>query len=191
MQTPLCQRTRKHGSPCQSVATHGVYCAHYAKTATPKLEPVPAADEIVNSDDEPVQPAPAESRRPPENVRAQLAEDAAAQYDLVVSSLLETLQAYKTMMRRCSGCGLREPVQIPDATARVKAVEALLNQGLGRPPDPNRGDGNGCERCAGVEEADLAMSRDVKDMPDEELNALIDKLYWDRKRLLEVEGRDA
>jgi hypothetical protein len=49
------------------------------------------------------------------------------------------LEADRKVWVTCSHCDRRIEAEIPDWTARAKAVEMMLNQGFGRPPsgDPD------------------------------------------------------
>ena len=53
------------------------------------------------------------------------------------------LEADRKVWVTCSHCDRRTEAEIPDWTARAKAVEMMLNQGFGRPPsgDPDGGGG--------------------------------------------------
>jgi len=44
------------------------------------------------------------------------------------------LEADRKVWVTCSHCDRRTEAEIPDWTARAKAVEMMLNQGFGRPP---------------------------------------------------------
>jgi hypothetical protein len=75
----------------------------------------------------------------PTQVRPRLAEAAAASLDDISSALLDaalgaTRETWITTS--CSGCGKKQRVEvkIPDVRSRVAAIELLLREGLGRPP---------------------------------------------------------
>ncbi len=75
----------------------------------------------------------------PAQVRPRLAEAAAASLDGISSALLDAaLGATREMWvtTACSGCGKKQRVEvkIPDVRSRVAAIELLLREGLGRPP---------------------------------------------------------
>jgi hypothetical protein len=75
----------------------------------------------------------------PAQVRPRLAEAAAASLDDISSALLDAaLGATREMWvtTTCSGCGKKQRVEvkIPDVRSRVAAIELLLREGLGRPP---------------------------------------------------------
>jgi hypothetical protein len=83
-------------------------------------------------------PARTEQQRgvPVDDVRAQLARDTAEEYELLRGALLDALRAEREAFVTCPSCHKRHPVVVPDWTARVKAVETLLNQGFGTKPEP-------------------------------------------------------
>jgi hypothetical protein len=75
----------------------------------------------------------------PAQVRPRLAEAAAASLDDISSALLDAaLGATREMWvtTACLGCGKKQRVEvkIPDVRSRVAAIELLLREGLGRPP---------------------------------------------------------
>ena len=75
----------------------------------------------------------------PAQVRPRLAEAAAASLDDISTALLDAaLGATREMWvtTACSGCGKKQRVEvkIPDVRSRVAAIELLLREGLGRPP---------------------------------------------------------
>ena len=78
-------------------------------------------------------------RPDPAQVRPRLAEAAAASLDDISSALLDaalgaTRESWVTTS--CSACGKKQriEVKIPDVRSRVAAIELLLREGLGRPP---------------------------------------------------------
>jgi hypothetical protein len=75
----------------------------------------------------------------PAQVCPRLAEAAAASLDEISSALLDAaLGATREMWvtTACAGCGKKQRVEvkIPDVRSRVAAIELLLREGLGRPP---------------------------------------------------------
>ena len=75
----------------------------------------------------------------PAQVRPRLAEAAAASLDDISTALLDAaLGATREMWvtTACGGCGKKQRVEvkIPDVRSRVAAIELLLREGLGRPP---------------------------------------------------------
>jgi hypothetical protein len=81
-----------------------------------------------------------EKRRPA--VRERIANDAESMYSDLAAFFQSALEAHRKVWVTCSHCERRTEAEIPDWTARAKAVEMMLNQGFGRPPsgDP---DGSG------------------------------------------------
>ena len=85
---------------------------------------------------------PSVDRRP---VRERVREDAEAKYELLISSIMDALEAETTRWGSCGNCGHRVGVHFPDLAARMKAAEFMVNQGYGRPPEQLRvsyGDGD-------------------------------------------------
>ncbi len=75
----------------------------------------------------------------PAQVRPRLAEAAAASLDNIQAALLDAaLGATREMWvtTACSDCGKKQriEVRVPDVRSRVAAIELLLREGLGRPP---------------------------------------------------------
>jgi hypothetical protein len=137
---PRCRAKLRDGSACRTHADAGSdYCAYHSRqVATPadrRLEETPTVDQ----EPQPTTAFADGSRRrgvPVAEVRAQLARDTAEEYELLRTALLEALRARREAFATCPNCGKRHPVQVPDWTARVKAVETLLNQGFGGKPEP-------------------------------------------------------
>jgi hypothetical protein len=84
---------------------------------------------------------PVEKRRPA--VRERIAKDAEGMYADLAAFFKNALEADRKVWVTCSHCERRTEAEIPDWTARAKAVEMMLNQGFGRPPsgDPDGGGG--------------------------------------------------
>jgi hypothetical protein len=74
-------------------------------------------------------------------VRERIAKDAESMYADLAAFLKSALEADRKTWVTCAHCDRRTEVEIPDWTARAKAVEMMLNQGFGRPPigDPDGG----------------------------------------------------
>jgi hypothetical protein len=75
----------------------------------------------------------------PANVRPMLAEAAAENAEQLKASLLEAAGSAVRpvwLTVECSNCGERSRVEapVPDVRARVAAIDLLLREGLGRPP---------------------------------------------------------
>ncbi len=145
-----CEALLRSGTACRSAAlTDSAFCSHHA-TLVEEF-----GEERVRSGDHPrrrqstmTEPLVAEvestlasgnGHADPAQVRPRLAEAAAASLDDISSALLDAaLGATREMWvtTACSGCGKKQRVEvkIPDVRSRVAAIELLLREGLGRPP---------------------------------------------------------
>jgi hypothetical protein len=144
-----CEALLRSGTQCHSAAlTDSSFCSHHASLA------VEVGEERVRSGDVPrtrkastAEPLVAEVETPsvtrngadPAQVRPRLAEAAAASLDDIQAALLDAaLGATREMWvtTECSGCGKKQrvDVRVPDVRSRVAAIELLLREGLGRPP---------------------------------------------------------
>jgi hypothetical protein len=145
-----CEALLRSGTACRSAAVaDSAYCSHHATLVTE------IGEERVRSGDHPrrrtnttTEPLVAEVETTlasdngyadPARVRPRLAEAAAASLDDISSALLDaalgaTRETWVTTV--CSGCGKKQRVEvkIPDVRSRVAAIELLLREGLGRPP---------------------------------------------------------
>jgi len=142
---PRCQAKLKDGSPCRThAAVDSDYCAHHARqvAAHPKSS-LPESYTFGHQQESSTANTDTNGQRgvPVTEVRAQLARDTAQEYELVRTSLLQALRARRESFATCPNCHKRHPIEVPDWTARVKAVETLLNQGFGAKPEP-REDGH-------------------------------------------------
>ena len=74
-------------------------------------------------------------------VRERIAKDAEGMYADLAAFFKSALEADRKVRVTCSHCDRRTEAEIPDWSARAKAVEMMLNQGFGRPPsgDPDGG----------------------------------------------------
>ncbi len=170
--------------PCRSAATDGEFCAYHAALAD-QLGP----QEVVNGDQ--VKQRNARQRVPvvaeseplelsaalpgaPSGVRPALALTAAEEVETIRRVLLEaatstTRDTWATCT--CPECGksFRQEISVPDHGARIKAVETLLREGLGR-----------------VGEAEFVEPRmpttvdEVKDLSMDELALVIAKVVRER-----------
>jgi hypothetical protein len=152
---PRCAAHLRDGQHClRTVVDGSEFCVHHAKlaeshgaeavergmprrrtsrsTSTPPLVVAdePARGELEQSNGHTADPA---------TVRPRLAEAAAESVDDIRRALLDaatgaTKDHWVTF--ECSECGSRSRVQlpVPDVRARVAAIELLLREGLGRPP---------------------------------------------------------
>jgi hypothetical protein len=79
--------------------------------------------------------------------RERIAKDAESMYADLAAFFKNALEADRKVWVTCSHCGRRTEAEIPDWTARAKAVEMMLNQGFGRPPSGDLGWAG--PRCSG------------------------------------------
>jgi hypothetical protein len=145
-----CEALLRSGTACRSAAvSDSAFCSHHATL----VEEI--GEERVRSGDHPrrrkstaTQPLVAEvetslasgnGHTDPAEVRPRLAEAAAASLDDIQAALLDAaLGATREMWvtTACPDCGKKQRVEvkIPDVRSRVAAIELLLREGLGRPP---------------------------------------------------------
>ena len=143
----LCSAKLRNGDPCRSVATDNELCAHHAALADEL-----GRDVVANGDHArkrnarqrvPViaesEPLTLTTRSPgsPSAVRPALALTAAEELETIRTVLLEaatstTRESWATCT--CPECGksFRQEISVPDHGARIKAIETLLREGLGR-----------------------------------------------------------
>ena len=81
-----------------------------------------------------VGPTTADSVEKHPAVRERIAQDAESMYTDLAAFFKNALEADRKVWVTCSHCDRRTEAEIPDWTARAKAVEMMLNQGFGRPP---------------------------------------------------------
>ena len=144
-----CEAVLRDGSQCRSATrTDSDFCAHHADL----VEEI--GEERVRSGDHPsrrktttAEPLvaeveahpPSRNGADPAQVRPRLAEAAAASLDDIQAALLDAaLGSVRPVWvtHACRNCGQKErvEVQVPDVRSRVAAIELLLREGLGRPP---------------------------------------------------------
>jgi hypothetical protein len=89
------------------------------------------------------EPARADAVEKSPAVRERIARDAESMYADLAAFFKNALEADRKVWVTCSHCDRRTEAEIPDWTARAKAVEMMLNQGFGRPAsgDPDGGGG--------------------------------------------------
>jgi hypothetical protein len=148
-----CVWVRRDGSPCRSYAVEDGLCRAHLKTR--------AREEEESS---------ANASAPSRDVRGRLAKDAADAYEQIVAAIKEAVTAETTRWGDCPNCQHRVPVSFPDVSARMKALQLWLDQGLGRP----------------VERVETTPVIDLSGLTDEELDALLV-----RANALEAEGHNA
>jgi hypothetical protein len=143
----LCSARLRNGDPCRSVATHGEFCAYHAALADELGQDVIAnGDQTkkrnarhrvpVIAESEPLELNPNPSRSP-SAVRPALALTAVEELQTIRTVLLEaatstTRESWATCTCPECGKGFRQEISVPDHGARIKAVETLLREGLGR-----------------------------------------------------------
>jgi hypothetical protein len=143
----LCSARLRNGDLCRSVATHEEFCAYHAALAdelghdaiangdqTKKRNARQRAPVIAQSEPLELNPNPSRS---PSAVRPALALTAVEELETIRTVLLEA--ATSTTRETCATCtcpecgkGFRQEIAVPDHGARIKAVETLLREGLGR-----------------------------------------------------------
>ena len=174
--TPACAARLRDGSSCRSAPAVGDLCEHHARLAAElgreavvngghakkrnARERIPVAAES-----EPVE-LTSNTHSRPSAVRPALALTAAEEVETIRRVLLEaatstTRESWATCT--CPECGksFRQEISVPDHGARIKAVETLLREGLGR-----------------VGEAEVAEPR----MPSSA--AEVEALSWDELKLV-------
>ena len=143
----LCSAKLRNGDPCRSVATQGEFCGYHRALAE-ELGYDLVADggqtkrrnarqrEPVTAESEPLE-LPSRAPGSPSAVRPALALTAAEEVETIRRVLLEaatstTRETWATCT--CPECGksFRQEISVPDHGARIKAVETLLREGLGR-----------------------------------------------------------
>ena len=149
----ICRAKLRDGSSCQSVATNVDLCAYHAQLA---LEV--GRDRALDGDhrkrrdarqrlpviaeSEPLELNPTTSRSP-SGVRPALALTAAEEVETIRRVLLEaatstTRETWATCTCPECGKGFRQEISVPDHGARIKAIETLLREGLGRVGEARR-----------------------------------------------------
>ena len=144
----LCSAKLRDGNPCRSVATDDEFCAyHAAPRGGGRVTSVVANGdqakkrnarqrEPVIAESEPLKLNPS-STRSPTAVRPALALTAAEEVETIRAVLLEaatstTRETWATCTCPECGKGFRQEISVPDHGARIKAIETLLREGLGR-----------------------------------------------------------
>ena len=143
----LCSARLRSGDPCRSVATQGEFCGYHRALAEELgYDLVANGDqtkrrnarqrESVIAESEPLE-LPARSPGSPSAVRPALALAAAEEVETIRRVLLEaatgtTRESWATCTCPECGKGFRQEISVPDHGARIKAVETLLREGLGR-----------------------------------------------------------
>jgi hypothetical protein len=152
---PRCTARLRDGQPCgRTVQDGSELCVHHAKLAAtlgdevvrqgpPRRQTARTASEplVVAMNDEPdvMETSGGNGVIDPATVRPRLAEAAAEGLEEIRKTLLDAATGAVRdhwVTFECSDCGKRKRVEVPvpDVRARVAAIELLLREGLGRPP---------------------------------------------------------
>ena len=191
----LCSAKLRNGDPCRSVATHDEFCAYHAALADKLGDDVIANGdqtkkrntrqrEPVIAESEPLELNPSPSKSP-SGVRPALALTAAEELETIRSVLLEaatstTRETWATCTCPECGKGFRQEISVPDHGARIKAVETLLREGLGRVGE------------AEVVEPRMPTAADeVKDLSDDELHLVFALTHATQIRAVVDSGDEA
>jgi len=191
----ICAAKLRDGSQCRSAATHAEFCAYHAAMSDQL-----GRDVIVNGDQTKRRnarrrfPVVAESEPleltetplgAPSGVRPALALTAAEEVETIRRVLLEaatctTRETWVTCTCPECGKGFRQEVSVPDHGARIKAVETLLREGLGRVGE------------AEVTELKMPTTADeVKNLSWDQLTLLIAMTYANEARAVLHDGDKA
>jgi hypothetical protein len=122
----------------------------------------------------------------PANVRPMLAAAAAENAERLKASLLEAAGSAVRpvwLTVECSNCGERSRVEapVPDVRARVAAIELLLREGLGRPPQAEE------PRASRIPDSVEAIEK----MPWDDMQALFAGIFVDEIAAVEERGGEA
>jgi hypothetical protein len=147
MNGALCSAKLRNVDPCRSVATDGEFCAYHAALAAELGSAAVANGDHakmrnarqrlpVVAEAEPLELSTSASSSP-SAVRPALALTAAEEVETIRCVLLEaatstTRETWATCTCPECGKGFRQEISVPDHSARIKAVETLLREGLGR-----------------------------------------------------------
>jgi hypothetical protein len=191
----LCVAKLRDGSGCKSVATHGDLRSYHSRLAKELGE-----DAAVNGDHPkkrsarqriavPAESAPLElatrQAETPSGVRPALALTAAEEVETIRRVLLEaatstTRETWATCTCPECGKGFRQEISVPDHGARIKAIETLLREGLGRVGETHV-----------VQPKTPTTLDEVKNLSWDELNLVFAMTYAAEIRAVVDEGDDA
>lgn len=175
---PLCSATLRSGDACTHVAVteDGLCqpCARKAAAETERAEGPSGLSEMEGAQDsraeefEFTETEPRPEPVPVESLRAALRENAstAEVAELMQAMLLDGLRASKTVYSSCRRCGTRSPVALPDMTARIAAMRALVEETSGKLRQVNE---SADQRLEALRQA---ADKDLDSMTDEELTLL-------------------
>ena len=193
-----CSAKLRNAESCCSVATHDEFCAYHAALADELGQDVVVNGELtkkrnarqrelVIAESAPLELNPSASKSP-SAVRPALALTAAEELETIRSVLLEaatstTRETWATCTCPECGKGFRQEISVPDHGARIKAIETLLREGLGRVgeehvPEPRTPTSVAELRSLSSEELELVVAvgyateiRDVLDHGDDALRS--------------------
>jgi hypothetical protein len=191
----ICAAQLRDGTQCRSVATDGQFCAHHAALAaevgtdavsngshTKRRNARERVPVLAESEPFELKSSPPSS---PATVRPALALTAAEELETIRAVLLEaatstTRESWATCTCPECGKGFRQEISVPDHGARIKAIETLLREGLGR-----------------VGEAEIVEPRmptaadEVKNLSDDELHVVFALTHATEIRAVLDSGDDA
>ena len=191
----LCSAKLRSGDPCRSVATDGEFCAYHAALAGELGDDVVANGDHakrrnarqripVVAESEPLELS-TNSSSSPSAVRPALALTAAEEVETIRRVLLEA--ATSTMRETwvtctCPECakGFRQEISVPDHGARIKAVETLLREGLGRVGE-----------AEAVAPKTPTSAAEWESLSDDELNAIFAMAFANEIRAVVDQGEEA
>ena len=191
----LCSAKLRNGDPCRSVATHDEFCAYHAALADELGYDVIASGdntkkrnahqrEPVIVESEPFELNPTGSKSP-SAVRPALALAAAEELETIRAVLLEaatstTRETWATCTCPDCGKGFRQEISVPDHGARIKAVETLLREGLGRVGE-----------AEAVAPKTPTSADEWESLSDDELNAIFAMAFANEIRAIVDQGEEA
>jgi hypothetical protein len=161
---PRCEATLRDGSLCDRAVSRdesgqpGRVCSHHAKLdelATRRRAVVELSQEGAAESLAPVLAELPEGGKV--DVRRALADAAAGGIDLVLNAYLEALAASERRLIRCPHCQERFQAALPDYATRLKAADALVAAGYGKPSSEPA-------NCASCEEYRRLRERVVKEI---------------------------
>lgn len=147
MSGAVCSARLRNGDQCRSVATNDEFCAYHAALAAElgwdsvaiggqtKRRKARQREPVI-AESEPLE-LPSRSPNSPLAVRPALALTAAEEVETIRRVLLDaatsaTRESWATCTCPECGKGFRQEISVPDHGARIKAIETLLREGLGR-----------------------------------------------------------
>lgn len=145
---PLCKALTKAGEPCKNPAKrgHDVCTWHGAGDFSEigRKAGIASGQERI--------------RR---SVRERFREDAERMYDTLLKTVQDAIEAEVVRWGECQNCKHKVAVSFPDIRSRTQAIQLLLDQGYGRPPQAHTGPDGGPIRF--VFETMAASARESRD----------------------------